>query len=210
MSSNPFAALLDSPDAIEIEENSSPDDVQSKTTFQNTNSDKFKTNFIIENIFYFTINKDNENNHLVLLEDLSDNSSEPCIDLELLEQALFERILLENPQSCVIPKSKQVNSDVYEKDVLLYLFKCYQRLKEYDCTKDIKMVCRGLIIRNVMLALQQQDLFQGQDITAQLLEIVKDQNYNPEDFFIDISSDYNIESMFADTSNIILVFDLLE
>lgn len=192
MSVNPFAGLLDLDEPCDksLNETSISATEEKQATFQSNNSASVKLSSIIESLFYFTINKSNNDAQLVLLEDLASNSTTSYLDLELLEQALFERILLESPEDWILPKSNKINYDACEKNVLIYLYKCYQRVTEYDCSIDIKNTSKSLILRNVILALQQPDLFQEQELTAQLLEIVKDSSYNPEDFFLDISKDF--------------------
>lgn len=190
MSVNPFAGLMNEPSDQPLHESSTSTKEENIETFQSNNSANVKLNSIIESLFYFTINKSNNGVQLVLLEDLASNSTSPYLDLELLEQALFERILLEAPENCILPQSNKINYDACEKNVLIYLYKCYQRVKEYDCTIDIKNTSKSLILRNVILALQQPDLFQEQELAVQLLAIVKDSSYNPEDFFLDISMDF--------------------
>lgn len=91
-----------------------------------------KISSLIEHIFLITINRTQpKNKQRVFMEDLS--SAYPSITLmntDLLEQALFERILMPNPRDYLIPNNTQ-NDDteaIAEGKVIKYLYYCYERL----------------------------------------------------------------------------------
>lgn len=122
--SNPFSNLF--------EGDKSP---QSKGTEQppkTLNIMDQKINALIENIFFITINRTSQKNkQRVFMEDLSSAyPSTTLMNIDLLEQALFERILMANPRDYLIPNNTQ-NDDsdaVAEGKVIIYLYNCYERL----------------------------------------------------------------------------------
>lgn len=177
MSCNPFAGLVES---------------SSEQSSQLVNANTVEAehcnqiNDIAEDIFYITINKEEttkRKKQLIYLEELAESSSQAYFDLELLEQAVFERILLDNPENYVVPKTDKPDSAACNKYVLRYLANCYSSLQNYNCDDSTKETTRNLIIRNFVLALKQPELFQGQDLTEQLVGILSEDFFPHEDFF---------------------------
>ncbi|KAK5639980.1 hypothetical protein RI129_010791 [Pyrocoelia pectoralis] len=147
---NPFAALLQ--------------DTNSSTE-NNTNEEKAITE-TLEEIFRFTLNKERRAN-LVFLEDLSNSFSTCILNVEILEHALFERILLRDDEAT---------------ETIVYLFNCF---KETSIINDdnLKSKVVELILRNVVTALKQPDLFEGQNLVNQLYNILKTLELPASDFF---------------------------
>lgn len=150
-----------------------------------SNSLDFRINQLIEDVFKFTLNKNHEFNvgskvqALIYLEELATTSEKLFIDLELLEHALFERLLLDNPESHIIkPKEFDKNIDLRTtlNECIIYLFECYKDLNQLRTVTSngaaewIKVIddIIKLIIRNSATALKQPDLYSSQDIHQQV------------------------------------------
>lgn len=156
-------------------------------------------NNIVENVFHITINgkavDSNVSSHkqLVYLEELADAMKPRThIDLEALEQALFERLLLPDIETSVIPRtSKSYLEHVVQKQVFPYLFSSIQNLQSYDqvnapvVQNGIRRM-RELIFRNAVTALKQPALFEGQDFSMQVVELLQHVDPQCHSFFIDI------------------------
>ncbi|KOB79068.1 Ubiquitin conjugation factor E4 A [Operophtera brumata] len=197
---NPFSALLGVSEDISIDnavhdEENSLLQASSKRTKENDENET--TNNIVENVFHITINRNalegNTDRQLVYLEDLAEASKPRTqIDLELLEQGLFERLLLPNPEVYVLPtKIKLYQSHVIQKLVFPYLFSSMQNLQNYDSStsavvKNVVLKMKELIFRNAVTALKQPPLFEGQDFSLQLLELLQHVDPQSHTFFIDV------------------------
>lgn len=169
---NPFAALFDGSPV----RHSSPQPVEPESTppvLTNTPTE-------LELIFGFTLDKTKIG--FVYLEDSAATFQGRLIDTEVLEHAIFERVLLPNPNENV--NGVQVDEEVCESRVICYLFNCLRKLKGSKVDETQK-VC-DLIMRNVLTALQQPDMYEGQDVFRQLFEVLKESKPNGMDFFIDI------------------------
>ncbi|KAF5280710.1 hypothetical protein FQR65_LT15000 [Abscondita terminalis] len=142
---NPFAGLLQQPTESE------------------------PTSETLENIFGFTLNC--EKKHLVYLSDLSKSFSTNALSLENVDHALFERILLRNPESYI----DKVDNDLCETKVIIYLFNCFTKAEEVQ-DDDLKNNIRNLIMQNVVTSLKQPELHEGQDVYQQFYDVVKNEN----------------------------------
>lgn len=192
---NPFAGLLGV-----SEENPAHDDertivASSKRTKENDENEQ--VNNIVENVFHITINPNAlegvTDRQVVYLEDLAEAlKPRTQIDLEALEQGLFERLLLSNPEVYVLPvKFKHFQSHVIQRQVFPYLFNSMQNLQSYDSStketvKNVVQKTKELIFRNAVTALKQPALFEGQDFSIQLLELLQHVDPQSHTFFIDI------------------------
>lgn len=149
---------------------------------------KLETNKIIEEVFCFTLNKDRNIDRDSVLVYLEDFESHVVIDVELLEQVLFERLLLEDPSKNLIHSvHKETNFEsthATEKEVLTYLFDCYKRLQSAERTYLTKVSeiseMKNLVVRNSATALKQPDLFEGQILHYQVVKL-----FNDSDLYFD-------------------------
>lgn len=197
---NPFSGLLgvsqDTPtnNPIHDDENSL---IQASSKRTKENDENETANNIVENVFHITINPNalegTTDRQLVFLEDLAEASKPRIqIDLEVLEQGLFERLLLPNPEVYVLPKKfKLYQSHVIQKLVFPYLFSSMQNLLSYDSNtstivKNVVQKMKELIFRNAVTALKQPALFEGQDFSLQLLELLQHVDPQSHAFFIDV------------------------
>lgn len=148
-----------------------------------SNSLDFRINQLIENVFKFTINKDrdptsSDNQVYVYLEEIAATTETRLIDLELLEHALFERLLLDDTTPYLLRSERHKNIDIRAtlNECITYLFECYKDLSQYSNNipneseewKNIIIRVMKLIFRNAATALKQPELYAPQDIHAQV------------------------------------------
>ncbi|XP_044734743.1 ubiquitin conjugation factor E4 A [Chrysoperla carnea] len=190
MASNPFAALVSS------ENGDSPAITSTNTPIiEKQASEKLKINEIVEVVFGFTLDKNADcsiKKQLIYLEELANNvKSQDWIDLEILDQCLFERLMLDDLDGCVLPSNtKPNNRHVFQKEVIIYLFDCLLILKKYErLYKDIVDVISQLIFRNVITAIKQPDVFVNQDIMEQFMQIIFS-NDSYVEFFTQLAVNY--------------------
>lgn len=151
-------------------------------SFLSNGIDEVFNNFI-ENIFHFTmipiLDKEYET-PVIYLPDLFEilkTNVTNGVELEFLEQAIFERTLLSNPKEYLL-KTKQnisITSHTFENECIVYLFKCFidltlakQEKRFPSISEDIYCKIFGFISTNVSTALKQPDLYSPQDIHAQV------------------------------------------
>ncbi|XP_023937191.2 ubiquitin conjugation factor E4 A [Bicyclus anynana] len=206
--SNPFAGLLGVSGlkaTNETEFNSGPMSLDAKQTQEELQVQTI--NNIVENVFHFTINSNavdgQTDTQLVYLEELSQAISPKVhIDLEVLEQALFERLLLQDVEENVLPKTTKVFKEhVTQKQVFSYLFSAVENLQSYSQSntqfiKDALDKMKELILRNAVTALKQPMLFEGQDFAVQLVEILQHGGSQSFTFFNEL-----IQAFVADESD---------
>lgn len=147
-----------------------------------------KINGIIEHIFSITLNRTpKKTKQLIFMEELSSAyPSTSLITVDLLEQALFERILMQNPRDYLIPSDTQNDETdaIAEEKVIKYLYRSYERLSKWTRqTNDATITdecnkIKQLILRNASTALKQPDLFENQSLYVQWMELF--QNYFDE------------------------------
>ncbi|KAI5721312.1 hypothetical protein M8J77_019052 [Diaphorina citri] len=108
------------------------------------------------------------------------------ISLEMLEQLLFERLLIaDNIESYLIGPSPRDNH-IIETECITYLNECFNRLYndnvkslvDNDSYKQVK----DLIIRNICTALKQPGLYESQNLNVQIIELFKSCQYSVEQF----------------------------
>lgn len=124
----------------------------------------------IERLFGISLDSESKN-EVIYLPEVAASSKQTWLDLEILEQALSERLFLENPEEHLLNGNN--SSSVIEKNVLIYLSNCYERVLNLGNSRigtDVK-VMQDLILRNMATALQ-PDLYASQDIFSQFAEIL--------------------------------------
>lgn len=170
--SNPFQNLFGA------DNNPTVNDVVEST---NVNVLDQSINDLIEHIFSITLNKSpQQNKQLIYMEDLAiANETTKLMNMELLEQALFERLLLPKPEDFLIPNNVQNDetSNIASDKVITYLYRSFERLHNWKSAR-LQTECNQieqLILRNASTAIKQPDLFEGQSLPEQWLELL--QNY---------------------------------
>lgn len=169
--SNPFSGLF-----------------QSDSNQNQNNPLNVKINDLIENIFKITIRKNPLNkNPLIFLEEASANYPAGLLNLQILEEALFERILIFYPREFLIPNDldDKESDQVAEMEAIHYLFGVYSRVEKYNNQNDpvVRDAClriNELIFRNVSTAMMQPDLFKGQFFWEQWFIILKSDEHDFE------------------------------
>lgn len=177
--SNPFAGLFSSVnDAVSFSQQRTIDD-ESKgindverslnayedgsynVTESKISKTRSKVDQLVEDVFGLVLHSDNNSSQRALV----------FIDTDSIEHAVFERVMLEDPITRVtnnqyISKSS-LDDHVIQKEVISYLYESYCRLKHYRATNGfentIKEICQ-IVLRNANTALQEPDLFQGQEV----------------------------------------------
>lgn len=183
-----------------------------------SNSLDFRINSLIENVFKFTINKNRNNatsdkQTLVYLDEVAATTEKPVIDLEVLEHALFERLLLEDPTPHLLKseRDRQVDIRATLNECITYLFECFKDLSQYSRNiqnepeewKNIINHVMRLIIRNAATALKQPELYSSQDIHAQFIGVFSSNNISHGEelikFFKDIAEEMKDEEAGSNT-----------
>lgn len=177
-SSNPFRNLFGN------NNESTSDDSQESPI----NAMDQKINSLIEHIFSITINRTpQKNKQLIFMEELAAiNPNKTLMNMELLEQALFERLLLTNPRDYLIPNNAEYNEteNIAEEKVILYLYGAYERLSKWSRNENEASLnaeydtINQLIIRNASTALKQPELYENQSLSEQWLTVLR--NYTDE------------------------------
>lgn len=196
--SNPFAALLcpGTPAAqfngqrgeAKNEDGKSYEDEESKILV----SEKIQVNNIIEEIFLITFDSDAlAQKPRIFMEDIG--KLHGYLDFDILDQAVFERIMMDNPDECLVDCSDHVKashqhqhaqevSDATEVKVLQYLFGCYLRAAHLlvdpkkSAWKDCIIRCQNVILMNAKTSFQQPELVPMQNLHSQFIDIFFD-NY---------------------------------
>lgn len=147
-----------------------------------------KVNGLIEHIFSITINQTPpKNRQLIFMEDLATiHPATNLMNMEILEQALFERLLLTNPRDYLIPNNQQNDETnaIAENKVILYLYRAYERITKWCNNQNeasLKTECeviKQLILRNASTAHKQPELYEDQSLSEQWLNLL--QNYGDE------------------------------
>lgn len=182
MSSNEFSIFQKHNLDNSCESTDNPSGSNSKMALINNGIDE-TFNKLIENVFHFTmipiLDKEYDNPVIYLpdlLEILKSNGNNGA-ELEILEQAIFERILLADPKVYLLKTKHNVSitSHTTEKQCIVYLFKCFVELtfakqenRYPSIGKDIYSKIFGFLCTNVSTALKQPDLYSPQNINDQV------------------------------------------
>ncbi|KAL5235405.1 hypothetical protein ACI65C_002815 [Semiaphis heraclei] len=154
-------------------------------------------NKLVENVFHFTMipRFDNEYESPViylpdLLEILKSNVNNVA-ELETLEQSIFERTLLADPEAYLLKTKHNVSitSHTTEKECIVYLFQCFieltfakQENRYPSIGEDIYSKIFGFLCTNVSTALKQPDLYSPQNINDQVLKLFENNMASFEDY----------------------------
>ncbi|XP_072949270.1 ubiquitin conjugation factor E4 A [Epargyreus clarus] len=195
---NPFAGLIGVPGVGTSQDSEyGSGQLQLNIKAAAVNEEIRTINGIVENVFHFTINPNAVGEHsdrqLIFLEELAQAMNPRLhIDLEALEQALFERLLLSDTEKNIIPRSvKAYKEHVIQKQVFPYLFSAMQNIQSYDqynsnTVKNALDKMKELIFRNAVTALKQPALFENQDFSVQLVELLQHVDPQSHTFFLDL------------------------
>ncbi|MBN3315901.1 UBE4A factor, partial [Atractosteus spatula] len=153
---------------------------------------QLNVNHMIQRIFLITL--DNSDPSLrggngiparcVYLEEMAaDLDGQDWLDMDNIEQALFNRLLLPEPGNHLIfmTSSSAVNMsadrDAGEKCAVPYLYACYQRAKEEVTKVPEKLLsyavrCKNLTVSNARTVLLTPEMYVSQNIYEQLLDLL--------------------------------------
>lgn len=195
---NPFLGLFDSVSEAKTflhengqSENSSPsEDSTSKSSDLKEEKETLvpdpaddALNILIQDIFYITASKHATSKPLVFVEETAAALETPGVfDIGSLEQALFERLLLEDPGRFVVAPASLGNAaidhHVIEKEVLTYLFDCYKHLVDQrrwrKDMEDALALMGDLVIRNFVTALISPEIYGNQQLHLQFINMFND------------------------------------
>jgi ubiquitin conjugation factor E4 A len=150
--------------------------------------DCLEVNQLVEDVFNVSLNNNSriKPNELVFLEKLASAvAPQDWIDTDTLELALFERLLLKDPENHVIGRTvdkelSPTNAHATQKYVTPYLFECHRRLLrmktgvQNNGRNKIISQMLSLLMRNAAKALKQPELFESQQLHSQILKLVCD------------------------------------
>nr|XP_060643012.1 ubiquitin conjugation factor E4 A [Anolis sagrei ordinatus] len=154
--------------------------------------EQLNINHMIQRIFLITL--DNSDPSLksgngiparcVYLEEMAnDLEDQDWLDMENVEQALFNRLLLQEPGNHLINMTSagiqnlSAERDAGEKHILRYLFACFQRAKE-EITKvpenllPFAVRCRNLTVSNTRTVFLTPEIYVNQNVYEQLLDLM--------------------------------------
>ncbi|XP_071105758.1 ubiquitin conjugation factor E4 A-like [Haliotis cracherodii] len=171
-------------------------------------------NEAVEKIFLITLDKGTSSDvqrpcRCVYLEEMASAlQGQTWFDQESLPQAVFERVMMENPADSMVTsrtsgKDVRAAAAACEAEVLRYLFQCYTRLQA--STEELQETavfhqCEDLIIMNARNCLQQTELFPEQKVHLQFLDIFQEEfeflagglHTVAESFFLHLCREINI------------------
>ncbi|XP_015600659.1 ubiquitin conjugation factor E4 A [Cephus cinctus] len=126
------------------------------------------------------------------------------VDTDSIEHAVFERLMLPDPESKLVPtkcpKGIALDSHVVQTQIVSYLFESFCRLQRYKVVEGMSETVSNvnqIILRNVGTALQEPELFQGQDIHGQYVALFMDShsiNQDLSSFTCGIISQLSLEN----------------
>ena len=185
-----------------------------------------EVNQLVEEVFHLTLNNRVHNdavgviNKVVFLKELAAAvAPQDWIDIETLEQALFERLLLEEPREHVGRNVydgedlSRADTHATEKEVITYLFECHRRLHnmkaedENSGRKQTLSQMLNLVLRNAATALKQPELFESQELSTQILRLVSDDSISKAD--LDVFFDGLVQQFLFDDGEVNAVGTLL-
>ncbi|CAG9864352.1 unnamed protein product [Phyllotreta striolata] len=161
---NPFSALLGKDEA--------------------SRSANVKLNDILESIFGFSINpKNSDNTNVLFLDEVHKVHEKDDLDLSLLQYALFERLFMCNENS----ELRNAKNNGQETKVIAYLFGCYQKLANLQTKLSAEEYAdvHDKIFQNISTSIIQPDLYSGQNIAEDMLNIVRHEEIGADEFFIE-------------------------
>ncbi|XP_024911117.1 ubiquitin conjugation factor E4 A isoform X2 [Cynoglossus semilaevis] len=156
--------------------------------------EQLNVNHMIQRIFLITL--DNSDPSLrgdngipprcVYLEEMAaDLDGQDWLDMDNIEQALFNRLLLLEPGNHLIYMTScsavnlSADRDAGEKCAVPYLFDCYQRAKEEVKKVPEKLLsfavhCKNLTVSNTRTVLLTPEIYVSQNIYEQLVDLFRD------------------------------------
>ncbi|XP_034241422.1 ubiquitin conjugation factor E4 A [Thrips palmi] len=181
---NKFSQQNDSNEDSSAKENSISDDYEEEKETTSELNLPDDINNLIQDIFHITASKNATSKPLVYVEDTAATLETPGIlDMNSLEQALFERLLLEEPGNFVVAPTSLGNAAIHhhviEKEVLTYLYDCHKQLINLQRFKKYKALVTmdELVIRNFVTALISPEIYGNQQLHIQFINIFNNDDH---------------------------------
>ncbi|XP_063063515.1 ubiquitin conjugation factor E4 A [Engraulis encrasicolus] len=156
--------------------------------------EQLNVNHMIQRIFLITLDNSDPSlrggngipSRCVYLEEMAaDLDGQDWLDMDTIEQALFNRLLLLEPGNHLIYMTScsavnlSADRDAGEKNAVPYLYACYQRAKEEVTKVPEKLLpyavrCKNLSVSNARTVLLTPEIYVNQNIYEQLLDLLLD------------------------------------
>ncbi|XP_020840437.1 ubiquitin conjugation factor E4 A isoform X1 [Phascolarctos cinereus] len=154
--------------------------------------EQLNINHMIQRIFLITLDNSDPSmkggngipSRCVYLEELAgDLDEQDWLDMNNIEQALFTRLLLQDPSNhlinmtCSTTLNLSADRDAGEKHILCYLYSCFLRAKE-EITKvpenllPFAVRCRNLTVSNTRTVLLTPEIYVDQNVYDQLVDLL--------------------------------------
>ncbi|XP_028930766.1 ubiquitin conjugation factor E4 A [Ornithorhynchus anatinus] len=154
--------------------------------------EQLNINHMIQRIFLITLDNSDPSlksgngipSRCVYLEEMAaDLEDQDCLDMDNIEQALFSRLLLQEPAHHLIHMTSSTtlnlsaDRDAGERHSLRYLYACFQRAKE-EITKvpenllPFAVRCRNLTVSNTRTVLLTPEIYVNQNVSEQLVDLM--------------------------------------
>ncbi|KAM9658780.1 ubiquitin conjugation factor E4 A isoform 2-T2 [Trichechus inunguis] len=154
--------------------------------------EQLNINHMIQRIFLITLDNSDPSlksgngipSRCVYLEEMAvDLDDQDWLDMNNIEQALFSRLLLQDPGNHLINMTSSTtlnlstDRDAGEKHSFCYLYSCFQRAKE-EITKvpenllPFAVQCRNLTVSNTRTVLLTPEIYVDQNIHEQLVDVL--------------------------------------
>ncbi|XP_068922778.1 ubiquitin conjugation factor E4 A isoform X3 [Petaurus breviceps papuanus] len=154
--------------------------------------EQLNINHMIQRIFLITLDNSDPSmkggngipSRCVYLEELAgDLDEQDWLDMNNIEQALFTRLLLQDPSNhlismtCSATLNLSADRDAGEKHILCYLYSCFLRAKE-EITKvpenllPFAVRCRNLTVSNTRTVLLTPEIYVDQNVYDQLVDLL--------------------------------------
>uniref|UniRef100_A0A8C8YNK4 Ubiquitin conjugation factor E4 n=1 Tax=Prolemur simus TaxID=1328070 RepID=A0A8C8YNK4_PROSS len=154
--------------------------------------EQLNINHMIQRIFLITLDNSDPSlksgngipSRCVYLEEMAvELEDQDCLDMNNVEQALFARLLLQDPGNHLINMTSSTtlnlsaDRDAGERHIFCYLYSCFQRAKE-EITKvpenllPFAVQCRNLTVSNTRTVLLTPEIYVDQNIHEQLVDLM--------------------------------------
>ncbi|XP_073095807.1 ubiquitin conjugation factor E4 A isoform X1 [Manis javanica] len=174
--------------------------------------EQLNINHMIQRIFLITLDNSDPSlksgngipSRCVYLEEMAvDLEDQDWLDMSNVEQAVFTRLLLQDPGNHLINMTSSTtlnlsaDRDAGERHIFCYLYSCFQRAKE-EITKvpenllPFAVQCRNLTVSNTRTVLLTPEIYVGQNIHEQLVDLMLEaiqgaREYRSKIYFEDVA-----------------------
>ncbi|XP_066250043.1 ubiquitin conjugation factor E4 A [Euwallacea similis] len=174
-SANPFASLFRG---------------ASQDGFEHAESLEPSLNDQLEEIFSFTLNdKATLTKEVLFLEDAQKDLNSTTLNMDNIDQALFERLFMCRKDNPVLTTNKRLglrNQHAIEVMPIKYLYKSYIKLHaNLHLKAEHRLALKDKIIQNVATAIFQPDIFPELDLEQQMIDLLKEGGAQYDTFFVE-------------------------